>query len=196
MQASKVGELRVVVTRVLTGAVLAAGLAAVVGLGGCSPLMLGNTTREGKTPPVIAINKQGEIYKASKANVVSKNSDLEVTLSLANGQTCVGNLRLTNTLKSIWLLGSVASYIPGFSSEATLIYQGKWASDLPPDCLDLLQAPGGSPVESQIGEYHSPMIGPSGRAMSLITKINLTDADISAKSAYTYYIPTVKGVDD
>jgi len=163
-------------------------LAALAFAYGCAPASLGDTTRPGKPPgTLIAVNKQTELLKGSKANVVSKGENLDIKITMGDGETCAANLKLQDVVKTYpplsWFLGG----------EPYLLYSGKWGNDLPSSCLEFIMAPGGTYLEARVGEYHSLS---GGRGMTLITKTKPDDMDIQAKSSIMYYIPTVKGVDD
>ena len=165
-------------------------LAALAFAYGCAPAMLGDTTRPGNPPgTLIAVNKQTELLKGSKANVVSKGEALDVTITTASGESCAANLKLKEAVKS-W---PILSFIPGLSGSAYLDYRGTWGNDLPASCLELIQAPGGSHVQATVGEDSTIM---GGRPLGLLTKTNPGDLDIQAKSSLSYVVPTVKGVDD
>jgi hypothetical protein len=164
------------------GALLAAG---------CSPAIMGNTTRPGAPPKsLIGVNRATEMWKGSKANVVSKDENLQVTVTTEKGENCVANLKFKEALKGMWY----GHFIPGFEEEATLVYDGTWGNDMPSSCLEFIQAPGGTFVQARIGEFHTSMIGGDGRSLTLISKAQ--PSDILPKSSFSYLMPRVKGVDE
>ena len=107
---------------------------------GCAPAMLGDTTRPGDPPKTIVIKTEfSELWTHSKANVVSKGENLDVKITMENGDVCSANLKLKDMVKSWPVLSAIT--FGALSPVAQLVYSGNWGNDLPSSCLQLIQAP-------------------------------------------------------
>lgn len=151
---------------------------------GCSPTSLGDTERAGAPPKtLITTDKASELLKSSKLQMTSKGEALDIKITMASGETCETNQKLQEMVKN-WPI------LP-WSQPAHLVYSGNWQQNLGSDCLQMIQAPGGSYVEVQVSEDRGLF---DDRLLTFCTKQDMSD--LTCKSNLTYTIPLVEGVDN